>query len=139
MKKFLSEDTMMWISIASGIGLLISAIAIPWIVVKMPQDTFTNVKRQEWLDRQPPAVRVPLRILKNLFGLLLVILGIAMLVLPGQGILSILLGVMLADFPGKQKVELWLLSKPKVIESLNWLRRKFQRPPLQKPSSSLAA
>lgn len=139
MEQWISKETLGWISIGSGIGLLIGAIAIPWMVIQMPEDSFSNAKRQNWLDRKPAMVRVPLLILKNLLALVLILLGIAMLVLPGQGILSILLGVMLADFPGKLKLQQWILARPKVMESLNWLRRKFRRRPLHTPSRKLTA
>jgi hypothetical protein len=76
--------------------------------------------------------------MKNVLALVLIILGVAMLVLPGQGILAILLGVMLGDFPGKLKLQRWLLARPKVMKSLNWLRRKFSKPPLD-PPAKLAA
>jgi hypothetical protein len=139
MEQWISKETLVWISIGSGIGLVIGAIAIPWMVIQMPEDSFSNAKRQNWLDRKPAMVRVPLLILKNLLALVLILLGIAMLVLPGQGILSILLGVMLADFPGKLKLQQWILARPKVMESLNWLRRKFRRRSLHTPSRKLTA
>lgn len=138
MESWFSEESLTWVSIGSGICLLIGAIAVPWIVSKLPKDAFSNLKRPGWLDRQPGAVRVSLRLLKNLLALLLVVLGIAMLVLPGQGILAILLGVMLGDFPGKLRLQQWLLARPNVMKSLNWLRRKFRKPPLD-PPAKLAA
>ena len=139
MEQWISKETLVWISIGSGLGLLIGANAIPSIVIQMPDDSFSIAKRQNSLDRKPAMVRVPLLILKNLLALVLILLGIAMLVLPGQGILSILLGVMLADFPGKLKLQQWILARPKIMESLNWLRRKFRRRPLHTPSRKLAA
>jgi hypothetical protein len=139
MEQWISSETMFWISVGSGIALLIGAITVPFVVIKLPKDSFSNVKRDGWLDRQPAPVRVLLRILKNVLGFVLIALGIAMLVLPGQGILAILLGVMLADVPGKRRLQQWILGRPKVMSSLNWLRRKFGRPPLERPSVQLAA
>jgi hypothetical protein len=139
MEQWISSETMFWISVGSGIALLIGAITVPFVVIKLPKDSFSNVKRDGWLDRQPAPVRVLLRILKNVLGFVLIALGIAMLVLPGQGILAILLGVMLADVPGKRRLQQWILGRPKVMSSLNWLRRKFGRPPLERPSAQLAA
>ena len=118
---------------------MLGAVAVPWIVVKLPKDVFSNLKRRNWLDHQPTALRVPLRLLKNVLAVALVLVGIAMLVLPGQGVLAILLGVMLGDFPGKLKLQRWILAKPKVMNSLNWLRQKFSKPPLDGPSAKLAA
>ena len=139
MEQWFSKETLTWVSIGSGIAFLIGAIAVPWIVVKLPKDAFSKVKRHNWLDHQPAAFRVPLRILKNVLALALVAVGVAMLVLPGQGILAILLGVMLGDFPGKLRLQRWILAKPKVMNSLNWLREKFSQPPLDRPTAKLAA
>ncbi len=52
-----------------------------------------------------------------------------MLVLPGQGILAILVGLMLIDYPFKHRFERWLIAKPAVHRPLNWLRRKVHREP----------
>jgi hypothetical protein len=139
MEQWFSKETLTWVSIGSGICLVLGAIAVPWIVVKLPKDAFSNLQRPGWLDQQTTAVRLPLRVLKNVLALALVALGIAMLVLPGQGILAILLGVMLADFPGKLRLQQWLLARPKVMKSLNWLRRKFNKPSFEKPAAAAAA
>lgn len=138
MEQWLSKETLTWISIGSGLALILGAIAVPWIVVRLPKDAFANPHRAGWLDHQAAAVRVPLRVFKNVLALALVVLGLAMLVLPGQGALAILLGVMLGDFPGKLRLQQWILARPKVMKSLNWLRRKFKKPPLEKPASAAA-
>jgi hypothetical protein len=69
-------------------------------------------------------------VVKNLLGCLFVVAGLLMLVLPGQGLLSILIGIILLDFPGKYSVERWLISRPPVLHTVNWLRRRAGRPPL---------
>lgn len=130
---WISKEMLIWLSLGSGIGLLIGAVAVPLFIVYMPADYLANTRRQSWLAKQPTVLRIPLRLLKNLLALVLIILGIAMLVLPGQGVLSILLGLVLADFPGKLKLQRWILQRPKVMASLNWLRGKFHRPRLQPP------
>lgn len=139
MDQWFSKETLTWISVSSGACLLLGAIAVPWIVVRLPKDAFANPQRPRWLDQQPAGVRVVLRGLKNIFALALVVLGIAMLVLPGQGVLAILLGVMLGDFPGKARVQEWIFARPIVMKSLNRLRRKFKKPPFEAPSAKSAA
>jgi uncharacterized membrane protein SpoIIM required for sporulation len=120
--------------------LLFGAVAVPWIVLKLPKNAFSEVKRRPgWLDQQPAVIRLPIRIFKNVLALALIVIGIVMLVLPGQGILAILLGVMLGDFPGKLRLQQWIVARPKVMNSLNWLRRKFRKPPLERPSAKMAA
>ena len=136
MEQWISKEAVVWIS---GLALTIGVIVIPWILVEMPADAFTNVKRYSWLDKKPASVRIPFRIIKNLLAFGLILLGAVMFVTPGPGMFPILLGVLLADFPGKLKLQRWILSKPYVMNSMNCLRRKFRRPPLQKPRAKLAA
>jgi Putative transmembrane protein (PGPGW) len=130
-----SKEVLLWISIGSGIALLLTAIAIPIVIVKLPPDYLANDQKKSWLDTQPPVMRAGLRVVKNLFGVLLVVLGIVMLVLPGQGVLSIILGLSLVDFPGRHALQCKLMRRPKVIESINWIRKKFHRPPLMVPDT----
>ena len=133
MGRWLSNEMLMWISIGSGIMLVLTAIGIPFAIVRLPEDYLVNDGQAGWLDKQPTVVRWGLRIFKNLLGVVLVILGIVMLVLPGQGILSIVLGLSLVDFPGRHALQCKLIRRPKVIDSINWIRRKFHRPPLILP------
>jgi hypothetical protein len=58
-----------------------------------------------------------------------------MFVLPGQGILTMLIGISLTDFPGKFHVERWFIEKPAVFKALNWIRRRAKKPPLVNPSA----
>ena len=68
---------------------------------------------------------------KNLLGLLLVLAGLVMLVTPGQGLITLLVGLMIMNYPGKYKLERWLVMRPKVLPAVNWLRAKFNHPPLE--------
>lgn len=120
------------ISLVMFVGTL---IVVPILLVKMPADYFRKSPRRsgdDWLG-QNPALRWTARISKNLLGLLLVLMGISMLVLPGQGLLTILLGVTLLDLPGKRRLEMALLRQRGVGKAVNWLRRKYHRPPLELP------
>ena len=53
-----------------------------------------------------------------------------MLVLPGQGLLTLLVGFLLVDAPGKYRLERWLVSRKAVLRPINWLRRRKGRQPL---------
>jgi hypothetical protein len=74
-----------------------------------------------------------LRIVKNGLGILLVLLGLAMLVLPGQGLLTILMGIGLIDLPGKRRFEIALLRRPMINRLLNGIRARANRPPFVLP------
>jgi hypothetical protein len=110
----------------------ISLAAISFILVKLPATYFQRShSRNFWVDRHP-SVRLAGLIGKNAIGVLLILLGILMSIpgVPGQGILTILLGIMLVDLPGKRELEYRILERPSVLEKINGLRRRFSKPPL---------
>jgi hypothetical protein len=67
---------------------------------------------------------------KNVVGYMLIVLGITMLFMPGQGLLTVLLGIILIDFPGKYRFERWLVLRKHVLRSINWLRIRANAEPL---------
>jgi hypothetical protein len=115
------------LSIVSFVG---SLIAIPWILIRLPQDYFSESRPRTWLKDHHPVLRLIALALKNCVGWLLVLGGIAMVVLPGQGLLTILIGVSLMDFPGKRAIERNLISRPLILQAINRIRQRFDRPPL---------
>jgi UPF0716 family protein affecting phage T7 exclusion len=74
------------------------------------------------------------KIARNVLGALLIIAGIAMLVLPGQGILTILVGLSIVDLPIKHRIMRWLLQQPKVRDGIQHLRESGGKPPLVIPA-----
>jgi hypothetical protein len=130
-----ANETLLWWLFAASLALvLLTPIALIWAVIQLPTDYFTEKKRRplgSWDDY--PAVRYVLLIAKNLVGVVLVIAGIVMLLVPGQGLLSIAVGLILLDFPGKFRLERWLATRKTVWRSLNWLRKRAGHEPLQKP------
>ena len=114
----------------SIVGFVASVITIPWILVRLPQDYFSEQRPRTWLKDHHPVIRLIALVLKNLLGWILLLGGIAMLVLPGQGLLTILIGVSLMDFPGKRAIERKLVSRPLILQAINRVRQRFDRPPL---------
>jgi hypothetical protein len=114
------------------VTFLISLAVVSFILVKIPPNYFHPDHPREFLSERTRIIRVLGIIGKNLLGLLLVALGIVMSVpgVPGQGILTILLGIMLLDFPGKRVLEYKLVSKPQIHKTINKLRHRFGKPPL---------
>ena len=126
--------TILWTAGLSLIVILASMIVIPIVLVKLPPDYFKRDGREEADDGpKNPALRKALRIGKNILGWFLIAAGIAMLILPGQGVLAILIGVMLADFPGKKRLQRWIMSREAVLKGANKLRDRFGKPPLEAP------
>ncbi len=137
-----AEANKEWLFTLAGVSLVtlaISALVLPVIITRMRSDYFLpNRDETRSLAHKHPVIRGIGLVLKNLFGSILFIAGILMLGLPGQGILTILIGLMLLDFPGKQKLELLLVRLPAVGRTLNWIRHRGGRPPLEIPPRTSA-
>lgn len=113
------------ISVLSVTSFISSLVIIPIIIIKIPRDYFVISHREYVAQRvSHPILRVLLHILKNFLGYLFIVFGIVMLFIPGQGILTILLGISLSDFPYKKKLEYKLISKPRVYKVINGIRVK---------------
>lgn len=129
--------TISWQSVLLAVLLFlvtftISLAIVSFIMVRIPADYFQKDRpRDLWSDKHP-AVRFLAVFAKNLLGVALVVLGILMSIpgVPGQGILTILLGIMLVDFPGKRNLEYKLVSRPQVRNAINKLRHRFGKPSL---------
>jgi putative transmembrane protein PGPGW len=125
-----SSSLAWWLFILSLATFAGSLIAIPWILVQLPPHYFDERHPRIWLNDRHPVLRSLGLGLKNLVGVLFILAGIAMLVLPGQGLLTILIGVSLMDFPGKRALERKIMSVPLVFQAINRLRAKFGEAPL---------
>jgi hypothetical protein len=118
---------------ASAAVFVLSAVGVPWFIARVPADYFSRRERRlAGLEAAPrPVWRLALRILKNALGALLLVAGAAMLFLPGQGVLTMFVGLLLLEFPGKRKLERRLLSREPVRRAINALRRRAGQPPLE--------
>lgn len=59
--------------------------------------------------------------------------GLLMLFMPGQGLLTLLVGLTIMNYPGKHALERWLIERPYVMQAVNWLRAKYGQVPLLPP------
>jgi uncharacterized BrkB/YihY/UPF0761 family membrane protein len=125
-RELVKPDVLIGLGVFSVFAFLVTALLVPIALARMPADYFT---RDEHEKHKNPVLLV----LRNLLGVMLILLGIAMLVLPGQGVLTVLLGLGLVDFPGKRRVQLRVISTPSVLKTVNALRRRFEREPLEIP------
>jgi hypothetical protein len=130
MLDWLDSSTAWSLSILAIVTFAGSLIAIPWILLRLPPHYFDERHPRTWLEDHHPVLRALALGLKNLFGALFVLAGIAMLVLPGQGLLTMLIGLSLLDFPGKRALERKLISVPLISMTINRLREQFGRSPL---------
>ena len=122
--------------LASLVLAIIYAVGVFFAVIHMSSDYFAHKAPAEatW-RRRHPMLRLLFRGLKNVAGGGLVLLGVAMLVLPGQGILTILIGLTFLDFPGKQRLEIWVIQRPSIRHRIDRVRKKAGRERLILPDS----
>jgi len=107
-----------------------SLIVVPMLIARIPPDYFAQSARppSAWA-KQHPIVRAGMTVGKNVLGVVLMLAGVAMLLLPGQ-CLMLLAGFMLLDFPGKYRLEKWLVARPSILHTVNWLRQRSGYRPL---------
>jgi len=134
-------DNWEWILLgASGLSLitlLATVLALPWVLLRLPRDYFTHDQRSPLHTTSPrySMAGLALGAVRNTLGLLLVVLGLIMLVTPGQGLLTLMAGLMLMNFPGKYHLERALARSPGVLRGINWVRRRAGAPPMDSPEA----
>jgi hypothetical protein len=124
----------LWAALGLSIGLaVVSLVVAGAVVVTWPPDRFRHGAPSSFMAAHPPALRVLGHIGKNVAGVVLFLLGVIMALpgVPGQGVLTMIIGLTLVDFPGKLGVERRLVSRPFVLRRLNALRHRFKRPALE--------
>jgi hypothetical protein len=125
-----------WLAVISAVTLAASALLIPWLVAKLPADYFARDEHPAAWSNAHPVLRILLLAGKNLLGLVLILLGILMLVLPGQGVLTIVAGIALVDFPGRHRLVQWIVARDPVMNALNWVRRRTKQPEFQRAGAT---
>jgi len=125
MRLHLSTEATAAISVATGIALLVCVVAVGVFLVRIPPDYFLKTEKParsalDWCRK----------IGKNVLGVVLVLAGAVMLPLPGPGSLVLVLGIAPVDFPGRGRLVRAIIARPGIARPINWLRKKFGRPPL---------
>ena len=124
----------LWLGVFSLVTFIASLALIPVLVARIPADYFVDRKRHMSRSRKlHPLLYLFFNVVKNVLGMLLLLAGIAMLVLPGQGIITLLIGITLMNFPGKFTLERRLVSQSGVFSAINWIRKRAGKPPLIHP------
>lgn len=131
-------NSLTWWHIGIGVGLFLGSLAfsfasIAFVMVKIPKNYFSTHYKRDFLPGSSFIVRWGAVIAKNIFGVFLVLLGLALSLpgVPGQGFLTILLGLIMLDIPGKRPLEARIIKRPAVLSAINNLRAKYGKEPLE--------
>lgn len=116
----------------SLIMLVMTLVAVPVVVIGLPENYFAARRRKvARRSGQSFLFRLGFILIKNLLGAVIIIAGLVLLFLPGQGIITILIGLALTNFPGKFAIERRIACSPAVRRTLNWIRAKAGKPPFE--------
>ena len=129
-QQYVSTEMLIWLTALSMVLFVGTLIAIPFILVRLPADYFDVRVPRPWMEDHHPVLRLLGHIVKNAAGVIFLFAGFLMLFLPGQGVLTMLIGISMLDFPGKRKIEAKLIGQPTVLSVINGMRQKFNKPPL---------
>jgi hypothetical protein len=129
-QQYVSTETLVTLTALSIVFFVGSLIAIPFILVRLPTDFFDTRGPRRWMENHHPVLRLFGHLIKNVVGAIFLFAGFLMLFLPGQGILTMLIGVTMLDFPGKRRLEARMIGQPAVLNTINNMRQKFGKPPL---------
>jgi len=134
LSEFWATVTLAKILFAAGlfvVSFALSILIVAVVMVKIPANYFSSHYQQDFLPNTPWVVRWGALVAKNVIGFLLVIAGIIMLIGPGQGILTILIGLVMMDIPGKRPLEAKLIQRPAILSAVNSLRARYNKSPLE--------
>jgi len=130
---WLSQNTTVITAIAvfSFMLLTTSLLATPWVLARLPANYFSKPPTV----RPRSAKRLCASVVKTVMGSLMVLTGLAMMFTPGPGLVCLVLGMTLCEFPGKHRLLKRVIRRPSVFSTLNWLRKKASKPPFVLPGS----
>lgn len=110
------------LSAASIVGFAGSLVGLPRALSALPEDYLTT----DDLPERPMGRWIAQTTLAIVLG----IAGAAMLVLPGQGVLTLVLAVLVSPWRGKKRIARWIFTHDPVFRAVNDLRLRRGVPPL---------
>jgi len=129
-ESYVPANVLIWFAVSSVFMFVGTLIAIPIILMRLPADYFDVRTPRPWMENHHPILRMIGHVVKNVVGAIFLFAGFLMLFLPGQGVLTMLIGLSLIEFPGKRRVEAKIVGQSTVLSTINAMRAKFDKPPL---------
>ena len=116
-----------------ALSFTLSLVIVGIVMVKIPENYFSSHYQRDFMPNSRWIVRWGAVVAKNILGVCLIVLGIILSLpgVPGQGILTILLGLIMIDIPGKRPLEARIIKRPTVLAAINRLREKYGKPALE--------
>lgn len=129
-----NQAVLFWIAGASVVMFVATLAMGPWLILRIPPDYFTHARRPpSRMADHHPVWRTTIRVLRAVLAVVCLVAGLAMLVLPGQGLLTLLMAFLLMEFPGKYRFEQALIRRQRMLRAINAVRRKRGKDPLLAP------
>ena len=123
------KSIIFWLGLLSFLIFIFSLVTIKWLVALIPSDYFVSKKDTKFKSEYPIIWLISM-IIKNIIGYVLIIGGILMLLLPGQGLFTIFIGLMMSNYPGKYYIEKKIIAIPSILKTINWLRKQSDKEPI---------
>lgn len=123
-------DMLTVLSLSSIVMFVSSVLLVPYLILRAPADVFVRVRQDTGEGRR---YGFALFVLRNALGLLLLVAGVLMLVLPGQGLLTIACALCLMDLPFKRELLRSVVARPPVWKALAWIRTRGEKAPFEHP------
>jgi len=130
LEAYVPANILIGFAVSSVLMFVGTLVAIPIILMRLPADYFDIRIPRPWMENHHPILRVIGHLVKNLVGAIFLVAGFLMLFLPGQGVLTMLIGLSLIEFPGKRRLEAKIVGQSTVLSTINAMRAKFDKPPL---------
>src|ERR671936_843563 len=131
------------LTVLLGVAIWLAATALTVavatvIVVRLPATYFSEDAATHAARLSP--WRSPRALAQNALGIVLIAVGLVMSVpgIPGQGLLTVLIGLMLVDFPGRRRIERALARRRGLLAAMNRIRARFGHAPLLPPPDCLS-
>lgn len=121
-----------FVGLLSILSFVVSLVCVPWLINRLDICFFTLQSHEQRIRKrreQHLLLMVVIMIIRHCVGFILLAIGIALLFMPGQGILTILIALALMDFPGKYRFITTIVKQKQVRLILDWIRRKGGRQP----------
>jgi hypothetical protein len=129
-----SFQTVLWVAGVWAVTTVASLVIVAAVVATLPITYFCDEAAAVPTGGRP-AWWIAGRIARNVGGVVLIVVGIVLSIpgVPGQGLLTVLAGVVLVDFPGRHRAARAIARWRGVLPAMNRLRALLGRPPLAPP------